>query len=384
MGKYIHYSWFSEKPLSKQAKKSLQTIATVAATPAKKIKRIINKKELINDEYLKKIDKTINDISNYKDSDYIVLCHDLCIGIIDVTKELFDNVINCQELYRKKDVEKVGRAILDNNIKQVIFSGFGIGNKDLAIYLKKNNKNIKIKVVWNGKQSQILSSYNWKRSTEVIKLLKKGIIDVFATNKKSLVDFYNNEGYKSCFISNIFSVDIKTEKKKKRKKEIRIGLYSTASDSWEENIYTQIAAASLIKDSVIDIVPLNEEIDKFAKTIGAKVVGSKEPLPTKDLLVRMSNNDINLHVTYSECSPIIPLESFEMHVPCILGNNNHYFDNSKLSDYIVVNNETNPIEIKEKIEKTLQNNDKVLKLYDNLKKQNTKEAKKLVEKLLKM
>ena len=98
----------------------------------------------------------------------------------------------------------------------------------------------------------------------------------------------------------------------------------------------------------------------------------------------MSNNDINLHVTYSECSPIIPLASFEMHVPCILGNNNHYFDNSKLSDYIVVNNETNPIEIKEKIEKTLQNNDKVLKLYDNLKKQNTKEAKKLVEKLLKM
>lgn len=384
MGKYIHYCWFSEKTLSKQAKKSLQTIATAVATPAKKIKRIINKKELINDEYFQKIDKTINDISNYKDSDYIVLCHDLCIGIIDVTKELFDNVINCQELYRKKDVEKVGRAILDNNIKQVIFSGFGIGNKDLAIYLKKNNKNIKIKVVWNGKQSQILSSYNWKRSTEVIKLLKKGIIDVFATNKKSLVDFYNNEGYKSCFISNIFSVDIKKEKKKKRKKEIRIGLYSTASDSWEENIYTQIAAASLIKDSVIDIVPLNEEIDKFAKTIGAKVVGSKEPLPTKDLLVRMSNNDINLHVTYSECSPIIPLESFEMHVPCILGNNNHYFDNSKLSDYIVVNNETNPIEIKEKIEKTLQNNDKVLKLYDNLKKENTKKAKKLVEKLLKM
>ena len=68
----------------------------------------------------------------------------------------------------------------------------------------------------------------------------------------------------------------------------------------------------------------------------------------------MSNNTINLYVTFSECSPMLPLESLELEVPCITGNNHHYFkENNLLKKYLVIENETSIEEIKEKIKNFL-------------------------------
>ena len=70
---------------------------------------------------------------------------------------------------------------------------------------------------------------------------------------------------------------------------------------------------------------------------------------TIELLKRLSQTTVNMYVTYSECAPMLPLESFEMGVPCIIGNNCHYFEGSELEEYLVVNNEEDPEEIAEKI-----------------------------------
>ena len=90
------------------------------------------------------------------------------VSVTSATKELFENTIDCRELYRKKEVKRVGEAILDSNIKQVIFSSMSIGDKDLAIYLKRHNKNIKIKTYWHGSHSQVLDKYGWARNVEII------------------------------------------------------------------------------------------------------------------------------------------------------------------------------------------------------------------------
>ena len=81
---------------------------------------------------------------------------------------------------------------------------------------------------------------------------------------------------------------------------------------------------------------------------------------------------------------MLPLESFEMGVPCISGNNNHYFKDSELEKYIVVNNEEDPTAIKDQIERCLANKDKVMKLYNEFKKQNLKKKKKSVKEFLEM
>ena len=337
-------------------------------------KRYSQKKLLINDKYIERIKNTIANINNIKDKEYLVFYNKYWLGVTSATKELFDNLVDCGELFRKKDIKKIGEAIINSGVSQVIFSSFAIGWKDLAIYLKSRKKDLKIKTYWHGSHSQILDTYGWNRNVEIIKLHKRGIIDVMATCKESLLNFYKRENYDGYFLTNKVSVDVKPLKTKKSN-NIKIGLYAAKCDDWRKNMYTQMAAVSLIENAVIDMVPLNDSAKDFAKILGVKIEGLEKPLPREDLLKRMSMNDVNLYVTYSECAPMLPLESMEMGVVCITGNNHHYFMEDEIEKYVVVNNEEDPEEIKDKIEKAVKEREKIITMYKKNSKKNLEEAK---------
>ena len=147
-------------------------------------------------------------------------------------------------------------------------------------------------------------------------------------------------------------------------------------------MFSQMAAVSLIDGAVLDMVPLNETAKEFANLLGLKLEGVEKSLTREELLKRMSKNSLNLYVTYSECAPMLPLESFEMGVPCITGNNHHYFKNSKLASYIVVNNEENPVIIKDKIINCLDNKEEIMKCYNKFKNENLDNAKRNIKDFL--
>lgn len=358
----------------RKIKHYLKKIAKFVLFPVVLYRRHKQKLAMISEEYLTRNENTIKSINQYTNCEYIVFYNKYWLGVTSATKELFDNVVDCGELYRKKEVREIGNAILSTNTKQVIFSSFALGWKELVIYLKKNNPNLKIKTYWHGSHSQILDSYGWNRNIEIIRLHKQGLVDVMATCKESLLNFYKKENYNSYFLTNKVTVNVKSEKAN-NKGQIRIGLYAAKCDDWRKNMYTQMAAVSLIKGAIIDMVPLNDSAKDFAKVLGLKIEGLEKPLPREELLKRMSKNSANLYVTFSECAPMLPLESMEMGVVCITGNNHHYFKGSALEKFVVVNNEENPEEIKDKIVKAIENSDKIIKLYNKVSKRNLEESK---------
>lgn len=364
------------------SKKCIKKVIKFCCYPLIKYKRY---KDKINDKYLENIDNACSHIINYH-NDYIVFHNPEWFGVTNATIELFDNTVPCGEILRKIDIKKTGDLILNNNIKQVIFSAMCIGWGDLAKYLKEQRSDIKIKVFWHGNHSQVSEPYGWARNLEIIELHKQGIIDVFGTCKKSLIEFYKKEGLKTAFITNKVDVDdsIKKHINKKKNKKMRIGLYAAKSDDWRKNMFTQIAAVSLLDNVVLDMVPLNEYALKFANILGLEVDGLKNSIPREQLIKRMANNDLNLYITFSECSPMLPLESFEVGVPCLTGNNHHYFINDELEDYLVVKNEESAVEIKEKILKCLDDKDKVLDLFKKWSKNNKNQSKNDVKKFLEM
>ena len=339
-------------------------------------------KRKISDNYINNLNNAIIQINKTK-KDYIVMHNPEWFGVTNATIELFDSTVECGELLRIKDVKKVGDTILNKNLKQVIFSAMCIGWKDLAIYLKSKNPNIKIKVFWHGNNSQVSEPYGWQRNIEIIELNKKGIIDVFATCKNSILEFYKNEGYKTAFIDNTVKLPNKIVGHAPKDK-VKIGIYAAKCDDWRKNMFANLAAASLIPNCEVDMVPLNAEARKFADALGIKLVGLDKPIPRNELIKRMSNNTINLYVTFSECAPMLPLESFETGVPCIFGNNHHYFKNNELEKYLIVKNEESPIEISKQINNCLNNKNTVMKLYREWKKSHDNECKKIVQDFLDM
>ena len=353
-----------------------KVVRKVLYKPAKYIKY-----NFIDDKkYDKDLEQGIKAISKIK-NDYIVLHNPDWLGVSSATIELFDsNRVPIGEIFRKKDVKKVGDLILAQNITQVIFSAMCVGWKELAYYLKEKNKNIKIKVFWHGSISQVSEPYGWQRNIELIEMCNEGIIEAFGTCKESLVKFYENLGIKTHFIMN--NVILKDKIEDNKKENITIGLYAAKKDDWRKNLFAQIAAVSLIKNATIDIIPMDYEAAEFASNLGLKVTGVDKALPRKDLLKRMAQNTLNLYVTFSECAPMLPIESFEVGTICLTGNNHHYFKNTELEKYLVVNNEESPTKIAEKIKLCISNQEEIMKLYKTWKKENDKNSQKSVEDFL--
>ena len=397
----IHYfdaSWFSKKEkfrikLNRRiGEKNVNRVANVYKK-ARHIGGVIIKKTLykpakyIKYTYLNKgkykndLKKSISSLEKIN-GDYIVMHNPDWLGVTSATIELFDsNRVPCGEFLRKSDMKKFADMIIKKGVKQVIFSAMCIGWKDLAYYIKKKNPNIIFKVFWHGSISQVSEPYGWARNIELIDMCKDGTIQTFGTCKESLVKFYENLGINTKFIMNNIVLDKNI--KHTEPKNIVIGLYAAKKDDWRKNLFAQIAAVSLIKDATIDIIPMDYEAATFASNLGLKVTGIDKPVPRDELLKRMSKNTMNLYVTFSECAPMLPIESFEVGTICLTGNNHHYFKNTELEKYLVVNNEESPVEIAEKIQLCIKNKQEVLKLYKDWKKQNDKNSSTSAEVFLK-
>lgn len=345
-------------------------------------KRKKQKQLLITEEYLERIDNTVKLIQNIGQVDYITFYNNQWFGVTSATRELFFNLVDCGEIFRKNDMKRIAQAIIDKNIEQIVFSSFAIGWKDLVIYLKKKT-NIKIKTFWHGSHSQILDMYGWERNLEIIDLHRKKYVDVMGTCKKSLMNFYSLQEFKAYFITNKVS-DISADKKEIEANKTTIGIYAAKCDDWRKNMYTQMAVIKLLNNAVIDMVPLNEQAEEFARQYNIEVTGIKKSISREKLLQRIAKNSVNLYVTFSECAPMLPLESMELGVPCITGNNHHYFKNTPLEEYLVINDENSVVEIKNRIELCIKNRDKIIELYKDFSMKNLEEATRNIKEFLEL
>lgn len=361
-----------------------KSVLKIVLFPIVIYRNVKRKKALIDNEYLSRIDDTIKLIENNKDKDYITFYNKKWLGVTSATIELFDNIIDCGEILRKKDASRISNAILSSNIKQVIFSSLTKGEKYIITYIKKHNKNIKIKTFWHGSHSQILDDYGWQRNMEIINLQNKGFVDVAALCKESLIDFYKFNNVRTKFITNRVVLDKVPANDLKLNKQVRIGIYAAKCEDWRKNMFAEISAAAQIPNVIIDMVPLSEKAKSFAEMFGVKISGVSENLSRKDLIERMSKNNVNLYVTFSECSPMLPLESFEVGVPCVTGNNNHYFKTGELNKYTVVNNEEDPLEIVDRINDCINNKEKIMEEYRKFRNKNINNSKCDVSEFIKM
>jgi hypothetical protein len=88
----------------------------------------------------------------------------------------------------------------------------------------------------------------------------------------------------------------------------------------------------------------------------------------------MTNTNITLYITNTECSPMIALESLSLGIPCLVGPTSGLFDEDKfLNEMLTVNQVDNPIAISTAIERLIDNYDEVRrKLPDFIKNYNQK------------
>lgn len=383
--KNLSYSLLGEK-ISKKIFKLfslLKKMLKFLLTPLFSYKKY---KEINNEKHKELVSLTLAKIKKYKNKKYIAFHNPEWTGVSNSTIELFENSIPCGELINSKEIKAIKNAIINSNIKEVVLSGFCLGWDKLAILL--HNEGVIVKTYFHGSHTQYLDKYGWKRNEEIYLLNKKGIVKEMAFCKESIINFYKDKGCNVTFLRNLVNIDYKINKKTKKTNEFRVGIYAVKPTVFNKNVFTDLASIYFIKQKmkdkkvVADVVPNSDSVKVFCYFFDIELMGVDEGVPRKELLRRMSECDITLYVTFAECAPMLPLESFYVGTPCITGNNHHYFKGTELEDYLVVTNEDDATMIADKVLRCINNKDKVLSLYSKFSDYNLKEGRKLVKKYL--
>lgn len=346
--------------------------------------KIVNNKKIKeqNKHYTNQVNKASEIIKEYKDKEYIVFYNPTWLGVANSTKGLFKNIVPLEQVFGKDNINKIARTVVENNIKSVIFSQIVDGWIDVIKQIKLLNSNIDIKVIWHGNCYEFFSDYTWNLNKDVMNLYKQGQINCFGFVRSTMYEFYKKVGFKSCYLQNNVHLDKIENINKIEDKQIKIGIYN--ADSRElKNIYTALSSIKLVPNAVADVVPINDGAKKFAEIINLKTYSINNYIPTEELLKRIQQNSVNIYPTFTENAPMFPLESFEMGVPCLLGNNNDYFVGTKLGEYVILTKEDDPIYIKNKILECIEHKDEIMKLYREWKMNFDKKCNELVEKFIK-
>ena len=347
--------------------------------------KITNNKSLKEERkhYSKVVEEAVETIKKYKNENYIVFYNPTWLGVANSTKGLFKNIVPLEHVYDKKDMEKLVVSIVESDIKSVIFSQICDGWTSIIEKIKEKNKDIIIKVIWHGNCYEFFSDFTWNLNKEVMELYKEEKIDSFGFVRSIMYEFYKKVGFKCFYLQNNVHLDNieRVEKEKTNKK--KIGIYN--ADSRElKNIYTSLSSIKLVPNAVADVVPINEGAKKFTEILNLETTSVNDYIPTEELLKRIQQNEVNLYPTFTENAPMFPLESFEMGVPCLLGNNNDYFVGTKLGEYVILTKEDDPEYLKEKIIECINHKEEILELYKGWKKEFDKKCEKWVEEFIKI
>ena len=329
-----------------------------------------NHKKNISNIVLKKgydkkyLNYILNEIKKCKDADVIAIYNPDCIGIMNSTKELFKFSIPLVEIFLVNMCLEIADALVSTKANQIIFSSITFGWKNLIENISLKNNSIKLKFLWHGSHAMLVQKNESYFLYNILELSERNIISSIGFAKESMAEFYKLKNYNSFFVpNNVCNIKSTFKPFEKENEKKYIGLYS-AGNRWEKNTFNQLSAVSMLKNSCIDIIPVTDLVDSFCKMTGVHINDKNiKYLERQDLFNRMALNDVNLYVTFTECSPMLPLESLELGVPCITGNNHHYFRNSKLSDYLIVKAEDDIKEIYEKIKFAISNKDEIINLY---------------------
>ena len=338
-------------------------------------------KEMQTMQEIEKLDSSFQNAK--KDQKVTVIYNTAWLGTSFSAKELFEHCIGIGTMLNDEVCNHCVELIKQLNTQLLIFNAFDLSWYSIVRKLKEQSPKQRIKILWHGSNAMNIEEYDWKALSLIFELLNNNYIESIGFVKKSLYEFYKSKGYNVEFVMNTIKLKEPIKKDlKKSQEEVRIGVYASG-DRWLKNFYNQLSAASMIDNHLIDCIPINSKTLEFGDLIKANISGETKPIPRDELLKRLAQNDINLYVTFVECAPLLPLESFEVGVPCITSNNHHYWENSELEKYVVVNSPDNIISIKEKIEFVLENREKIMQLYKKWKKDYDKEVKKSVDNFIK-
>lgn len=308
---------------------------------------------------------------------FISIQHPNWKGIKSSSNQLFEYHYDIADNLSNEEIEHHAQLLLASPCKGVVLQGFPNSFYYLIEYINKIKPDFPIFLIYHGNFMHTPEDYSWWAFKSIVELSRSKKIKKVGFVKKGMAEIMANQGLSTAFIKNYYNVIPETPSNVS-KKHLNIGIWTNGT-TWQKSPYAMIAAVSMFKDAVLHGSGFNQRSIELCLLMGIDYKVEFQSIPHEKLLNKMANMHLNLYVTFSECAPMLPLESFSKGVPCLIGPNNHYFeDNDYLHSRCVVPYPDKAYVISKMAEMAISERTKIVKEYIKYAEKYNLEAKKSV------
>lgn len=233
-------------------------------------------------------------------------------------------------------LDRHARVLAESGVDRFVISGGDHTHHRLILKVKALRPDALFDVLWHGSYVQMQDDYEWAAIRMWIDAARAGLIRGIATVKAGMELFFRALGVPSCLLLNYVPGD-PLPAPDLPDAPIHAGVWISGV-SFRKCPHVVLAALKLMGNTVLHGAGMDERAIELARYFGLDTAGvQSRPLPQATLLDAMRRTHLSMYVTFSECCPMLPLESLRMGVPCLIGPVSHLFeDDAYLFSRLVV------------------------------------------------
>ena len=265
------------------------------------------------------------------------------LGVTSSTRALFEHTYAVPESpdldpqrYDPARLERHARVLAATGVERIVFSGGDEIHLLLATLVRRVNPAVRCDVLWHGSYAHFSEDYNWRILKLWIDAVLGGRVHSIGTVKKGMERFLEGLGVRARLVLNYVPGEPQPAPPLDDA-EYQLGLWVSGVNQLKLP-NAMLAAIQMTPRSRLHAAGLDSRARAIVEYLKIPTAELREkPLPHAELLDEMRRTHLSLYVTFSECCPMLPLESLQVGVPCLIGPTSHLFeDNRLLFEHLVV------------------------------------------------
>ena len=268
-----------------------------------------------------------------------------------------------------KDLENIIKFIDKNNFKQLIFVDYML--EYLEIINSVKNKHV-YKILFTYSLGGFSNNVIYSAFKNIIDLYNNKKIDSIGFLDKNLDEVLKNKNIKSFHIS-LDTPKNNCDNNGNKVSNKTIGILSNEKQL-THSFYNALSALKF-EDYTAKVLNVSKETRDFLKLFKIKYINCKTK---KDLI---EDNYANIYVNFTDNNDLVFIESMDIGIPCILGNNG-IINKGYLKEMLVVQSDDSIDEISNKLSNAIKNKDKILNEYKEFRTKYSKNSKKKIYEFL--
>lgn len=225
-------------------------------------------------------------------------------------------------------IERHARVLADSHVPHVVISGGDLIQHRLAARLKALRPAVTIDVLYHGSYIQLAEDYEWNVVRAWVESHRAGVVRGISTVKAGMERFFRSMGVPSALVLNLVPgetlapPDLPTD-------TLHAGVWLSGASA-RKCPHAMLGAMSILGNCRVHAAGLDARSRQLIEFLNLPLAEFHErPLPHERLMEAVRRTHMTMYVTFSECCPMLPLESLRQGVPCLLGPVSHLFEEDR-------------------------------------------------------